>query len=126
MRFSFECTGKLGYKSKQKALKHCCFKAFCCEITQNLIQFPAIVMQYSYRFAMGAFGCKKGSVGATPSFRFAINYSIQSVCNHVNTPLESCSINRAHCLRDHMPFCVDEEGSRQRIGSIQATNYEMP
>ena len=51
-------------------------------MTQKLIQFPAIILQLPFRFAMGAFGCKnwflgakKGSVGATPSFRFAIrNY----------------------------------------------------
>jgi len=48
-------------------------------MTQKLIQFPAIVLQYAFRFALVAFGCKmgvtgckKGSVGATPSFRFAI------------------------------------------------------
>lgn len=54
------------------------FRCFC-GMTQKLIQFPAIVLQYPYRFAMGAIGCKmgaagckSGSVGATSSFHFAI------------------------------------------------------
>ena len=33
------------------------------EITQKLIQFPAIVLQFPFRFAMGAFGCKMGTAG---------------------------------------------------------------
>ena len=40
------------------------FPTVYCEITQKLIQFPAIVLQYSYRFAMGAFGCKNWFLGA--------------------------------------------------------------
>lgn len=58
-------------------------------MTQKLIQFPAIVSQYPFRFAMGAFGCKMGaagckigSLGAAVSFRFVFIqsfFALQSV-----------------------------------------------
>lgn len=38
------------------------YRSFC-EMTQKLIQFPAIVLQFPFRFEMGAFGCKMGTAG---------------------------------------------------------------
>ena len=55
-----------------------------------MIHSWAIVLQYSFRFAMGAFGCKnhflvanKGSVGATLGFRFVIVVWRQFCCAHL-------------------------------------------
>lgn len=80
-------------KMQKKGHWHCINTgALGCEMTQKLIQFPTIVLQYPYRFVMGAFGCKMGaagcktgSLGAAASFRFTIASNsglVITICYH--------------------------------------------
>lgn len=93
-------------KMQKKGHWHCINTgALGCEMAQKLIQFPAIVSQYPFRFAMGAFGCKMGaaecktgSLGAAVNFRFVLAQScfvftvrIFAKSSHLcSGPLEPC------------------------------------
>ena len=94
------------YNRKKKEHRHAIhIGVLWCEMSQKLIQFPAIVSQYPFRFAMGAFGCKMGaaecktgSLGAAVNFRFVLAQScfvftvrIFAKSSHLcSGPLEPC------------------------------------